>query len=139
MRRTFLVPLKEKALAKARRFPHLLDARAIERAKTLRAFDDIVTAPLNGFKDYAEYWRLASSGRVLDEIERPALLVSAEDDPLIPAACLPREAARRNPALRLEAPPRGGHVGFVAGSVLRPRFWAEERAIAFVDELFRRA
>jgi hypothetical protein len=131
----FLRTLRRKALVKAAQFPGRLDEAAIRRASTFRTFDDIVTAPLHGFRDAEEYWRLASSGASLGDIRRPALLLSAEDDPLIPASSIPVAAARANPALRLEVTARGGHVGFVAGSVLAPRFWAEERAIAFAERL----
>ena len=38
------------------------------------------------------------------------------------------------PQVRLELSPTGGHVGFVHGTPLRPRFWLEERIPAFLDE-----
>lgn len=139
MRVHFLLTLKKKALAKASRFPGSLDPQAVRRARTFRAFDDAVTAPLHGFRDAEDYWRRASSGPVLGAIARPALVISALDDPLIPGECVPRDAARANPALALEAPAHGGHVGFVAGSALAPRFWAEERAMAFVEDLLARS
>jgi predicted alpha/beta-fold hydrolase len=138
LRAVFLRTLRAKALAKAARFPGALDAAAVRRARTFREFDDLVTAPLHGFRDAADYWRRASSGPLLGEIARPALLLSAIDDPLIPPACLPGEAARANPALAFEVTAQGGHVGFVAGSALAPRYWAEERVLSFVDDLFAR-
>jgi predicted alpha/beta-fold hydrolase len=139
MRAGFLATLKKKALAKARRLPGVLDARAIRRARTFRAFDDLVTAPLHGFRDASDYWARASSGPLLGRIARPALLISALDDPLIPAACIPWEVARSHPHLRLAVTERGGHVGFVAGSALSPRWWAEERALEFVEHLLEGA
>ena len=134
VRSHFLYHLKRKALAKAAVFPSEIDARRVRAARTIRRFDDIVTAPLNGFRDAAEYWERCSSGPVLDRVARPVLLLSARDDPLIPASCHPVEVARGSDLLHLEAPARGGHVGFVAGSLLAPRFYAEERAMEFIGE-----
>jgi hypothetical protein len=134
IRENFLRPLKAKALEKAARFPGLFDVPAIRAARTLRAFDDLVTAPLHGFRDAAEYWTRSSSGPRLGPIARPALLLSAEDDPIIPARCHPVSIAREHPHLHLERSERGGHVGFVGGSVLAPRFYAEERAMEFALE-----
>lgn len=130
----FLSTMRRKALEKAALFPGAIDAGAVRRARTLRAFDDIVTARLNGFRDAAEYWTRASSLPRLERIARPVFLLSAEDDPLIPARCHPVDLARESALIHLERPPTGGHVGFVAGTVFRPRFHAEERAMAFVIE-----
>ena len=46
----FLRTLKRKSLAKLARHPDLYDPRLVRRASTLRAFDDVVTAPLHGFR-----------------------------------------------------------------------------------------
>lgn len=139
IRNVFLASLKKKALEKADRFPDSLAAAAIRRAATLRAYDDVVTARLNGFAGAEDYYRRSSAKEHLDRVARPLLFVSALDDPLIPAALIPRDRLALNPHLRLEATPAGGHVGFVAGSLIAPRFWVEERTIAFVEELVRRA
>ena len=38
----------------------------------------------------------------------------------------------KNDALHVLMTRRGGHVGFAAGSLLRPRFWAEPRAVEWL-------
>ena len=58
-------------------------------------------------------------------------LLSAADDPFIPARCIPRTA---NPHVSLEVWEKGGHLGFVEGPIFRPRFYAERRAAAFLEE-----
>jgi predicted alpha/beta-fold hydrolase len=51
-----------------------------------------------------------------------------------------REVSRQNPALRLEFVSRGGHAGFIAGSVpWRPFYYAEYRVGEFFAEQFARA
>ena len=71
-----------------------------------------------------------------DAIRRPALLLSAADDPFLPPDVLEevRTVAARNPALHVEFHPRGGHVGFIGGVLpWRPDYYAERRALEFLD------
>ncbi|GAC1337224.1 MAG: hydrolase [Myxococcales bacterium] len=131
-RARFLRTLKRKALAKARRFPGALDARRLPALRTLLAFDDVVTAPLHGFRDARDYYARSSSAAFLGRVRIPLLLLSAEDDPFIPPEALPHDAARANPLVTLEVTREGGHVGFVVGGPLRPRYYAEERAASFL-------
>lgn len=136
-RTRFLTGLRAKALEKARRFPGLLDLRAVRAARTFAAFDAAVTAPLHGFASAEDYWARCSSGRCVGGVRRPLLALSALDDPLVPGDCLPVEAARANPAVTLVTTPTGGHVGFVSGGLFRPSYWSELRAIGFLGELVR--
>jgi predicted alpha/beta-fold hydrolase len=132
-RTVFLRSLRRKALAKARTFPEALAAAAIKKAASIEAFDDAVTAPVWGFASARDYYAHSSSLGALKDIRRPTLLLSAADDPLVPPSALPSpELVASNPALSAHFTERGGHVGFVAGSVLRPSFWAEEQAVAFL-------
>ncbi|WNG20513.1 YheT family hydrolase [Cystobacter fuscus] len=128
----FLRTLKQKAREKLRLFPGAFDGEALERARTLRAFDDAVTAPLHGFRDAAHYYEVSSSGPLLHAIRRPTLLLSAEDDPIIPASTIPRDVSG-NPHLHRVVTAQGGHVGFVAGGALTPRFWGEAQVLAFLS------
>jgi predicted alpha/beta-fold hydrolase len=136
-RERFLAGLRRKALAKARRFPGLLDERAVRAARSFAAFDGAVTAPIHGFPSAEDYWARSSSGRFVAGVRRPLLAISALDDPLVPADSLPLEAARENPSVTLLTTPLGGHVGFVSGGPLRPTYWAEDRAVGFLGDLLR--
>ncbi len=127
----FLGTLKRKALEKARRFPGALDPKRIRAVRSLRDFDDCVTAPLHGFKDAADYYARCSTAPLVERIEVPTLLLSAEDDPIAPARTLP-ESAEASQALHVVRARHGGHVGFVAGSPFSPRWWAEEKAVAWL-------
>ena len=132
--RTLLRSLKRKVVLRAADLDGRVDPVAARRATTFRAFDDAVTAPLHGFADASDYYRRASSGPVLGAIRVPTLLIQSRDDPFLPAEAIPVQTIRANPALRGEITTAGGHVGFVAGNPLRPRFWAEERAAAYLAE-----
>jgi len=131
-RGVFLRSLKRKAIAKARCHPGVLDPARVRAARGIEAYDDAVTAPLHGWESAAAYYAACSSGPVLGDIRRPTLLVSADDDPLAPAGALPA-GVEDNPALTVLRTAHGGHVGFVEGSLAHPRYWAEERALAFLD------
>ncbi len=131
-RERFLRSLKQKARAKLRRFPGAFDGKAMERARTIRAFDDAVTAPLHGFRDASHYYTEASSGPRLSAIRRPTLLLSASDDPMLEAPVIPPHAAS-HPLLSVVLTSRGGHVGFVSGRPHAPRFWGEAQVLAFFD------
>lgn len=134
--RHFLRTLKRKAFAKLALYPDLFDAAQLDAASCIYDFDDAVTAPVHGFADAHDYYTRSSSIRWLDGIRVPTLLLSAVDDPFLPADVLGevRDIATRNPAIDIEFQPRGGHVGFVAGSApWRPFYYGEWRACEFLS------
>ena len=131
-RRRFVRSLQRKLEAKRALLAGAVDLDRALRARTFREFDDAATAPLHGFADAAEYYRLSSSARYLEAIRIPTLLVHAEDDPFLPLHALPREAMARNPYLVPVITPGGGHVGFIGGPPWAPRFWAEAEAARFL-------
>jgi predicted alpha/beta-fold hydrolase len=110
----FLRTLKRKSLAKLSLHPALYDAGRVRRARTLRAFDDVVTAPLHGFRDADDYWRRSSSRPLLGRIRVPTLMINARNDPFLPESALP-SASEVSAHVTLEFPRTGGHVGFVSG------------------------
>jgi predicted alpha/beta-fold hydrolase len=124
--RMFLDTLKPKSLAKLERFPGLYDAARLRRVKTFREFDDLVTAPLHGFRDAEQYWHACSSGQYLGAIRVPTLLVNARNDPFLPEPALIAAAADAAPCVEREFPASGGHVGF------RPD-WLARRLMAFFN------
>ncbi len=132
----FLRTLRAKAREKSARFPGQVRLPEVEAARTLWEFDDVMTAPVHGFRDAADYYARSSSIRFLHAIRVPTLILNAADDPFLPAAVLDaaRTIALDNSALRIEFPQHGGHVGFVGGTVpWRLRYYAEHRALDFVE------
>jgi predicted alpha/beta-fold hydrolase len=126
----FLGTLKRSALAKLARFPTLYDATAVRGARSLREFDNVVTAPLHGFRDTDDYWTRASSKPYLQGIRVPTLVLNARDDPFMPQAALPEER-EVSAAVKLEFPSRGGHVGFVSGPFPGNIEWLPQRILHF--------
>ena len=132
--RHLLRSLKQKTLAKLARYPDLVDPARLRAVRTLAEFDHLVTGPIHGFPDGQTYWRFSSSVGTLRAIQRPTLLINAEDDPFFPAEALPTRAVRENPALRAAFVRDGGHVGFLAGVWPgRPVPWAENQTMAFLQ------
>ena len=131
--RRFLKTLIAKVEAKALRFPGKIDLAGIRRIRTFEEFDDRYTARLHGFRDVADYYARASSRQHLHNIHVPTLLLNARDDPFLPPECFPIAEAEGNPCLYLEAPAHGGHVGFVGSNGRGLSFWAEHRAVEFLN------
>ena len=52
--------------------------------------------------------------RVVDRIRVPALIITAEDDPFVPAEPFRIPALTSNPNVTLVVTKHGGHCGFVA-------------------------
>jgi len=137
--RFFLNSLKEKARAKAQKFPDIAPPEKISGLRTLEDFDDLITGPLHGFKDAQDYYRRSSSLHFLSNIRIDTLLLSAIDDPMLPPEVLEevREVARKNRYLHTEFVESGGHAGFIAGSwPWRPFYYAEYRVGKFFAKQF---
>jgi len=112
--RNFLRTLVPRALEKLARYPGLYSAECLRRVRTIREFDDLVTAPLHGFAGVMDYWARASSKPWLRRIALPTLVLNARNDPFVPGDSLPGPADV-SAAVTLDQPATGGHVGFVSG------------------------
>jgi predicted alpha/beta-fold hydrolase len=99
---------------------------SLENMRTFWDFDGRVTAPLHGFADAEDYYRRASSRYFLGEIRTPTLIIQAEDDPFVFKHSLP-EAHELSPGTEFELQAKGGHVGFVEGSLKNPGYYLERR------------
>ena len=100
--------------------------------RTMRAFDDAVTAPLHGFRDAQAYYRLSSARRYLGTISRPTLILHARDDPFMSEKVIPG-AEELSASTTLELSENGGHVGFIGGATpSRAEYWLERRIPEFL-------
>lgn len=102
-------------------------------------FDQLITAPLNGFESADDYYHRCSSIRFLGDIVTPTLILHAVDDPLMTPEVIP-ERSQLGPGIMLEIARQGGHVGFVNGSLpWRPGYWIEQRIPEFLIRQLRDA
>ena len=130
--RMFLQTLKAKSAAKLARFPGSFDGTAMHAARNLYEFDNVVTAPLHGFRDTNHYWSDASSKPWLAAVRVPTLVLNAKNDPFLPREALPAPS-QVSSAITLEQPEHGGHVGFPDDSSAPGLAWLSQRILKFFD------
>ncbi|NMM26444.1 MAG: alpha/beta fold hydrolase [Glaciimonas sp.] len=128
--RMFLKTMKAKSLRKLQQFPGLFDRDKMLQARNLYDFDNIVTAPLHGYRDADDYWNRASATHVLGDITLPTLVLNARNDPFLPARHLPQHAAA---AVTLDYPEQGGHIGFATGALPGNLDWLPQKMLGFLD------
>jgi len=133
----FVRNLKARMRRKLRCWPGRFDLGALGGVRTVRAFDDLYTAPFWGFRDASDYYHRASALRVAERIRVPALVIVAEDDPFVPTAPFHEPALARNPNVRLVVTRHGGHCAFVGepSGFEDDGYWAERAIVAFAREV----
>lgn len=103
------------------------------------SFDERITAPLNGFAGAYDYYQRCSCRQFLPQIATPTLIIHAADDPFMFRRTVPY-AQELGPGVTLELAARGGHVGFVSGTLPgRPTYWLEERILAYLRDFSARS
>lgn len=109
-----------------RRHPqHKWQAKA-PHIKSLRQYDDNITAPIHGFEDADDYYQRCSGLQQLAKVSTPTLMLHAADDPFMDDTVIP-DASDLPPAITYELSRTGGHVGFLQGSPWAPNYWLEQR------------
>jgi predicted alpha/beta-fold hydrolase len=117
---------------RSRAHPTVFPAGLERGVRSVREFDERITAPFGGFASAADYYERSSAGPWLAAIDRPTLILTAQDDPMIPVASVERWPLA--PCLQREITATGGHVGFVGQSRAPGWFWAAERALRFLEQ-----
>jgi len=108
-----------------------IDEALVAKIKDFHAFDELITAPVHGFKSKNEYYQKACPKQRLPDIRVPTLLINALNDPFLGPNCFPFEEAKYNPNIYLEVPKQGGHCGFPSFNN-PPHYWSEIRALDFI-------
>ena len=98
---------------------------------SVRRFDERFTAPDGGFASAHEYYERSSAAPVIGRIRRPALVISAADDPFVPCSIF--DGHRTVAGLRLVHPARGGHCGYWQSGT--PRSWAARVVVDFAESI----
>jgi len=127
----FVRNLKRRMRLKASLFPERYPLDGLGRVRSVREFDDVITARFCGFRDADDYYARSSASRVIGAIGVPALIVTAQDDPMVPYAAFQNPALQSNPHITLLAPRHGGHCAFISRREGDERFWAEARVAEF--------
>ena len=129
----FVRRLRERMRRKAVHWPGVFDLTPLDSIWTIRRFDDVYTAPHHGFAGAADYYFRASALRVIDRIRRPALILAAADDPMVPSSQFDDAAVRGNEHVTVRIERHGGHCGFVSrNGGTDTRYWAESAVLEFL-------
>lgn len=137
--RHFVKGLMARYARKVKMFPDRYSQNGFGAIRTVREFDDAITAPCFGFRDAEEYYESAGAKKVLAQVRVPTLLITAEDDPFVPYVSFLAAGAEKNPAIQFVAPEHGGHCAFISNKSGAERFWAEQRVVEFCEGIWRRA
>lgn len=130
----FVRVLCKKMRNKFKTKPAPIELSILDELRTLRDFDDKVTAPLHGFQNAEDYYQKCSSRQFLKNIAVPTLLLQAKDDPFMTEDLLPHPF-ELSKTVTMELTEQGGHVGFVSGSLpWRAEYWLEQRVPQFLIE-----
>jgi predicted alpha/beta-fold hydrolase len=110
--------------------------RTLAKVRSIRTFDETVTAPAWGFKDPEEYYQSQSALPLLGSISRPTVIVTSDDDPLIPVDIFKRAVFSKTTSLHIAG--GGGHMGYLAEETTLPgdRRWQDYMVAEAVERLF---
>lgn len=127
--------LRRDFIAKFRRLsPGNIEAQ-MRKLHNFWQFDEQITAPLYGFQNVWDYYAKCSSRQFIPDIQVPTLIIQALDDPFLSQDAIP-QARELSADVQLELSLRGGHVGFIQGSIPgRGNYWLEKRIPEFLQAI----
>jgi len=136
----FLWALRRRMLHKARLFPDHFDPGRLRGIRSLRDFDDRVTAYYCGFAGVDDYYDRASAAHVVGQIAVPGLVLHAANDPFIRITPETRGKILANPRITLVETEDGGHCAFLGeptnansnGAIPDDGYWAENMIVNFL-------
>jgi uncharacterized protein len=128
----FMLKLRGRFRAKAKLFPDHFDARRLRGVKTLREFDDKITAYYCGFAGADDYYARASASNTVERIAVPGLILHAATDPFVKLTPETRHRIALNPNLTFIEACDGGHCSFLATANGYDGRWAEQQVVEFL-------
>ncbi len=141
----FLLALRRRMMQKARLFPGHFDVSRLHGLRSLREFDDKVTAYYCGFTGVDDYYDRASAAHVVERIAVPTLILYAANDPFIRITAETRRKISANPNITFVETADGGHCAFLGSPGKLPAeaggsrdghaddgYWAEREIVNFL-------
>ena len=134
----FLWKLNRRLRTKARLFPGAFDTSRLAGIRSLREFDDRITAFYCGFTGADDYYDRAAAAHVLDRVAVPAFILNAANDPFIRILPETRRKILDNPNITFIETEDGGHCSYLAGingsSSGDDGRWAESQVVEFLRQ-----
>ncbi len=129
----FLFNLRRRMIRKAALFPGHFDVNRMHGMRSLRDFDDKITAYYCGFQGADDYYARAAASNVIDKIAMPTLIVHAANDPFIRILPDTRRKIAANPNIKFIETKDGGHCAFLGTrNGVDDGFWAETQIVNFL-------
>jgi predicted alpha/beta-fold hydrolase len=133
--RHFVKGLMARYARKAKLFPGHYPRNGFGAVRSVREFDDKITAPQFGFRDAQDYYDAVGAKKVVAQVRVPMLMIAAQDDPFVPYELFLRADPGQNRAIEYVTPEHGGHCGFISNRIGAERFWAEQMIVKFCDAI----
>jgi hypothetical protein len=127
----FLKGLRKAAEIRAQRWDSWRDRQQGFQAKSIRSFDEQVTAPMAGFSGAAEYYAYSSVHQRLHQLQIPTTILVDQHDPIVPYSIFQQLDFKSLPFVTMLTTRRGGHLGYyhyLRGKGLKR--WADEAVTA---------
>src|SRR5260370_9893542 len=112
--RRFVRGLMSRYARKHKMFPERYPIAGLPPVRTVRQFDDVITAPQFGYRDAQDYYDNVGAKRVAAQIRVPRLLITAKDDPFVTYASLLPAKIDEIPPIQFVAPQPGAPFRFVS-------------------------
>jgi uncharacterized protein len=129
----FLWNLSRRLRTKARLFPGAFDTARLRGIRTLREFDDRITAFYCGFSGADDYYDRSAAAHVIDRIAVPTLILNAANDPFIRILPETRRKIVENSNITFVETEDGGHCSYLANPEnSSDGRWAETQVVDFL-------
>lgn len=131
----FLRALLRRFRRKVVLFPQAYDPNRAVGIRSVREFDDRITALYSGFTGADDYYYRAAAARVIDRIAVPTLILHALDDPFLRITAESRSTILANPNISYIETQHGGHCAFLAQADAASGYdgyWAEHTLLRFL-------
>ena len=121
--RRFIRSLKKKARAKHAQYPGLFDLKKLENLNTIYDFDELITAPIHGFKNADDYYEKCSSKNFIEKIMIPTQILNAMNDPFLTKKILNKSILTHLDNVIYQITSQGGHCGYP--NLSTKTYWSE--------------
>jgi uncharacterized protein len=127
----FLWQLKSRMRRKAKCFPGRYDLSRLLGLRSLREFDDKVTAFYSGFDGASDYYARSAAANVVDRIAVPAYILYAANDPFIRVLPETRKKIAGNANITFVETTDGGHCSYIGERDRYDGHFAEHSVVEF--------
>ncbi|CAI9304383.1 unnamed protein product [Lactuca saligna] len=104
-------------------YARLSDWEGIEKSRSIRDFSNHSSRIAGNFEAVDEFYRWASSARLVSKVSVPLLCVNSIDDPVCSHEAIPWDECRRNKNIVLATTQHGGHIAFFEGMPGKSLWW----------------